>query len=192
MSLFGTTPPSAAAPEPASISRSSLFDDADDEVGGPRGSLSKPSLFAGDDSSGHASSPWDLPTPKKLSRVERLKTLLSAVEVPESYIDTFDALIEAGELTGSGVSLVGVSDLLRSSGISTNDQAHVLELVLPKGHGISEGVRRDEFNVLLALIGLGQEGEEISLDGVDVRRKSKRHSTLCACLSVQNGRVIFL
>jgi sorting nexin-8 len=170
MSLFGTTPPSAAAADPSSVSRSSLFED---ESGGPEASTSRSSLFANDDSSGPASSPWDLPTPKKASRAELVQQLLSATEVPESYIDTFDSLVEAGEVTGAGVSLKGVTNLLRSSSLSTKDQARVLEVLLPKGHELSGGLRRGEFNVLLALIGLGQEGEVISLDGVDERRKSK-------------------
>ena len=171
MSLFGSTPPSASAPHPASVSRNSLFDD---EPGlGATTATSKSSLFADDDVNAGAASPWDMPIPKKASRADLVKTLLPASDVPESYIDIFDAVIEAGDVTGSGVSLAGVNKLIESSGLSTRNQAQILELILPKNKDTGGGIRRGEFNVLLALIGLGQEGEDITLDGVDERRSSE-------------------
>ena len=53
------------------------------------------------------------------------------------------------------------------------DQAKILNLVLPGGQETSsDGLGRNEFNVLLALIGLAQEGEDITFDAVDERRNS--------------------
>ena len=44
--------------------------------------------------------------------------------------------------------------------------------IISSGGQLSD-LGRTEFNVLLALIGLAQEHEDITLDGVDERRKSQ-------------------
>jgi sorting nexin-8 len=113
-----------------------------------------------------------MPTPKKAARQNMLKTLLPPTSVPESYVDAFDTVLNANDKTGVGISLTGVKNILNTSNLSSDDQSRILNLVVPGGQENVNGLGRSEFNVLLALIGLGQEGEDITLDGVDERRRS--------------------
>jgi len=160
MSLFGSSPD-----EPARPQSKSLFDDEPTP-----GTASNASLFA-DDITTSDSSPWGMPTPKKAARDKLVKSLLPASDAPESYIDAYDSLLDAGERTGSVLSLNTATKVLQSTKISSGEQARLLQLVAPAGTE-STGLGRSEFNVLLALIGLSQEDEEATLDGVDERRKS--------------------
>ena len=160
MSLFGSSPE-----EPARPLSKSLFDDEPTP-----GTTSNASLFA-DDLNTDDSSPWGMPTPKKAARNELVKSLLPASDVPESYIDAYDAVLDAGERTGSGLSLNAAIKILQNTRMSPSEQGRIVHLVAPAGTDSTE-LGRSEFNVLLALIGLSQEGEEATLDGVDERRKS--------------------
>lgn len=67
-------------------------------------------------------------------------------------------------------------EVLAGSGLSASEQARILNLVvsgeLDSGR-TDIGVGRREFSVLLALVGLAQEGEELTFDAVDDRRKSE-------------------
>ncbi|KIY01251.1 uncharacterized protein Z520_02803 [Fonsecaea multimorphosa CBS 102226] len=156
MSLFGSSPT-----ETAPLNSKSLFGDE------PAPKQSTSSLFADDG----GDSPWSMPTPKKSARQNLVKNLLPATDVPESYVDAYDAVLHANERTGVGIGLAGIKRLLESSNLSEQEQTKILGLVIPGGQESANGVGRSEFNVLLALIGLGQEGEEITLDGVDERRR---------------------
>ena len=100
-----------------------------------------------------------------------IKNLLPARDVPGSYVDAYDTIIESGERTGMNLSAGAISKLLQNSNLSSSEQNRLLKVVSPAGHEHS-GLGRQEFNVLLALIGLAQEGEEATLDGVDERRSS--------------------
>ena len=112
-----------------------------------------------------------MPTPKKQNRQNCVKNLLPAAQVPDSYIDAYDNLLSAGEGRASGVSLTVVRKILQTSQISASDQDRILNTVLPAGQDSTSAIERGEFNVLLALIGLAQEDEEITLDSVDDRRR---------------------
>ena len=101
-----------------------------------------------------------------------MKTLLPATDVPESYVDAYDALLDSGDRVAGGVDLAGVKRLLQNSGISSEEQQKILTLIVPAGQDSTAGFGRGEFNVLVALVGLAQEGEDVTLDGVDERRKS--------------------
>jgi sorting nexin-8 len=114
-----------------------------------------------------------MPTPKKAARKEMVKNLLSATDVPESYIDAYDKLYDSQDRMGRGVGLSGARNILQSSRLDNSTQSQILNLVAPGGQEPADGLGRSEFNVLLALIGLGQEGEEATLDGVDERRRSR-------------------
>ncbi|KAL9075046.1 MAG: hypothetical protein Q9157_004161 [Trypethelium eluteriae] len=160
MSLFGDEPTSAP-----SQSKHSLFDDGT----APAAKLGS-GLFADDGETNE--SPWNFPTPKKPARGDLVKTLLPATDVPESYIDAYDTLLDSGDKVAGVVGLRGVRRLLQNSGISTEEQQRTLSLVVPAGQESTTGLGRGEFNVLVALVGLAQEGEEISLDGVDERRRN--------------------
>ena len=163
MSLFGTTPPELAHTSPDANSKSLFRDNT---------TTATPSLFA--DDAGDAS-PWSMPTPKKAARRELVKNLLPATDVPETYIDAYDAVLDSKDRVGAGVGLTGIKNILASSGLSAADQAKILNLVVPGGQESASGLGRSEFNVLLALIALGQEGDDITLDGVDERRGSEMH-----------------
>lgn len=168
MSLFGSSPTENEPPMAASLSRpksgaSTLFDD--DPL--PKASSS---LFADDDSGGHES-PWDMPTPRKQqSRGDLVRNLLSGVDVPDTYIETFDTVVREDGSAGK-VNAGGIAKLFANARLGADAQARIMSLVAPGGGEIT--VDRNEFNVLLALVGLAQEGEIISLDGVDERRRRK-------------------
>jgi sorting nexin-8 len=158
MSLFGDDDAVPSRPKPKQSS--SLFDD-DDKLASKSGS----SLFAEDDS------PWGLPAPKK-DRGSMVKSLLPAGQVPDSYIDAFDALLESGATAAQGVSIEGARKLLREANISSDAQATILGLVVAPGKE-DAGLGRSEFNVLFALLGLAQEGDDLTLDSVDERKTSE-------------------
>ena len=160
MSLFGDE-----SPAPASKSRLSLFDD-DDASPAPG---SKSSLFDNDNAPG--SSPWGIPTPKKAARGDLIKSLLPASDVPDNYIDLFDNVVNGGDGVGGKISAAGVTRVLSAGRLGADEQSRIMSLISSSGQ-LSD-LSRNEFNVLLALIGLAQEHEDITLDGVDERRRSQ-------------------
>jgi sorting nexin-8 len=160
MSLFGDE-----SPAPASKSRLSLFDD-DDASPAPG---SKSSLF--DDDNAPGSSPWGIPTPKKAARGDLIKSLLPASDVPDNYIDLFDNVVNGGDSVGGKISAAGVTRVLSAGKLGADEQSRIMSLISSSGQ-LSD-LSRNEFNVLLALIGLAQEHEDITLDGVDERRRSQ-------------------
>jgi sorting nexin-8 len=170
MSLFGTSPPNDSPSISASTigGSRSLFDDDEPVSTKAVGN----SLFSDDfSSSGGGGSPWDMPTPRKQqSRGDLLRNLLPASDVPDSYIETFDTVV-AEDGSGGKVIAAGVAKLFASARLSADKQAEIMTIVAPSGQDIALG--RNEFNVLLALVGLAQDGDIISLDGVDERRRSK-------------------
>lgn len=163
MSLFGSSPDEAAPISTSSKTRYTLFDDDDDN--NSAASKSKSSLFAEDDAQGA----WGMPTPKKAARGELVKSLLDGAEVPDSYIDVFDNLLKSDGSSGK-ISPAGVAKTLSAGNLSADAQSRIMSLVTSGGQ-LSD-LNRNEFNVLLALIGLSQENEDITLDGVDERRRS--------------------
>ncbi|CAP96888.1 Sorting nexin mvp1 [Penicillium rubens] len=163
MSLFGTSPEDPSAGDPAR-SKSSLFAD-EPATGGS-------SLFADDDGD-DSSSPWNAQhnTAKRTARRDLVRTLLPNTDVPESYIDAYDLILNSGDRVGSGIGLTSVREILSSSELTATDQSKILNLVASGDHESFSGLGRGEFNVLLALVGLAQEGEDLSFDAVDDRRK---------------------
>lgn len=168
MSLFGESPPNTLSFGATTQSKSLFGDEPAAKTSSTRESST--SLFADNNPN---DSPWSMPTPKKQNRQNFVKNLLQVTQVPDSYVDAYHILLNSGEKRGAGVSLTAVRKLLQTSGLSASDQDRILNIVLPAGQGSTGALERGEFNVLLALIGLGQEEEEISLDGVDERRKRK-------------------
>lgn len=163
MSLFGTSPEAGSQdPQTRSIFGADLTPAA--------GNSTTSSLFNDD---GPTDSPWSMPTPKRNARQNLVKNLLPANDVPESYIDAYDTILNSGERTGSGLSLTAVKSILSSSNLTATDQERISGFILSGDQGNFSGLGRSEFNVLLALIGLAQEGEDVTLDGVDERRRSK-------------------
>ncbi|EKV15871.1 Sorting nexin mvp1 [Penicillium digitatum PHI26] len=163
MSLFGTSPEDHPAGDSTRV-KSSLFAD-EPATGGS-------SLFADDDGD-DSSSPWNAQnnTAKRTARRDLARTLLPNTDVPESYIDAYDLILNSGDRVGSGIGLTSVREILSSSGLTATDQSNILNLVASGDHESFSGLGRGEFNVLLALVGLAQEGEDLSFDAVDDRRK---------------------
>ncbi|EME47436.1 hypothetical protein DOTSEDRAFT_41827 [Dothistroma septosporum NZE10] len=158
MSLFGDDI-DAPSSNTKSRPKSSLFDNE-------AGSGTKPhssSIFADGAAENNDDSPWGF-TPSKKSGAGRgglVKTLLADADVPELYIDTFDALQERGT-----VSRQDCEQLIKDSGVGSGDQTKIWNVI-----GQSERLQRSDFSVLFALIGLAKEHEELSLDAVDERRR---------------------
>ena len=166
MSLFGTSTkePSSSAPS-GNQSSKGLF--ADDKPATQHGS----SLFDEEDEEATEDSPWSMPTPKKAARGDPIKNLIPASAAPDSYINAFDAILESGNSVNGKITSAGVNTMLENSSIPKNDRVSILKLVAPQGLP-EDGLDRPTFNVLLALIGLAQEGEDVTLDSVDERKKS--------------------
>jgi len=143
----------------------------------------------GDDTQGDGNddtSPWGF-TPKRTpgrgngSR-STVQTLLANADLPEIYVDTFDSLQTAG-VVAVGQARV----LLEDCGTSPTTQGRIFDLVTSRGEVQELG--RGEFSVLLALVGLAQEGEEISLDSVDERRDKLPVPSLPSSLGAKGGKV---
>ena len=167
MSLFGSSPDESSLSKPPKPSKpKTLFEDEQ-----AAGAASNSSLF--DDQNGNGNSPWNMPTPKKSGRGDLVKTLLPASEVPESYIDAYDILVESGYKEEAGsISFSGARKIFEGSGLDGEEQNKIISVVTG-GQKPGGDLTRGQFNVLLALIGLAQEKEDATLDGVDERRKSK-------------------
>ncbi|KAK0623950.1 hypothetical protein B0T14DRAFT_191566 [Immersiella caudata] len=168
MSLFGSSPPEESAPIRSNNfadSRSSLFEDEP-----PMTKSTTSALFADDDSA--QDSPWEgLPTPRKQqTRTDLIRNLLPSSDVPESYIAAFDAVVaedgSAGRITSGGVART-----LAAAKLAADDQARIMGILAPGGGG-DVALNRNEFNVLLALVSLAQEGDSVTLDGIDERRRN--------------------
>ncbi|KAK4632098.1 Sorting nexin mvp1 [Fulvia fulva] len=157
MSLFGDDP-DAPSSNAQSKSKSSLFDDE-------AGSTSKTtlsSIFADNTAESNDDSPWGFtPSKKSGGRGSLVKSLLADADMPDLYVDTFDALQERGT-----VSRQDCEQLIKGSGVSAGDQSKIWNII-----GQGERQQRSEFSVFLALVGLAKEGEELSLDAVDERRR---------------------
>lgn len=127
-------------------------------------------LFADDDAN---DSPWDIPAPKKpQTRAELIRNLLPPSLIPDSYIEAFDKVFSEDGKAGK-ITAAGVTKTLAAAKLGADAQAKIMSIVGPENGSEELALDRSQFNVLLALIGLAQEGEPISLDGVDERRRSK-------------------
>jgi hypothetical protein len=168
MSLFGEPEADESPSMHSSFARSrqSLFDE---DSNNPSNSNS---IFQDDDLHGSGTaSPWDLPTPRKQhSRADILRNLLPASDAPDSYIETFDSVVRE-EGSGGKVTSGGVMRVLAAAKTGADDQARIMGIIAPGGGEVALG--RNEFNVFLGLVGLAQEHETISLDGIDERRRSE-------------------
>lgn len=176
MSLFGDDydgPPSRGSG--GGTGKSSLFDSPDPVPNGngttpaaAKQTATTTSMFgdpSADDDDG--SSPWASFTPRKNTRrsgAEVVRSLLSDAEVPEAYVDAWEAL-SAGK---GGVEEAEVRRALLSGGVGAEQGERIWSIVSANGEARVLG--RGQFWVLLALLGLAGEGEELGLDAVDERR----------------------
>lgn len=76
---------------------------------------------------------------------------------------------------GGGMSINGVRRVIEEGGLDEDVGMgkRIKEAIVGVGMGLGlgDGIRRGEFSVLLAMVGLAQEGEEVSIDAVDDRRR---------------------
>lgn len=177
MSLFGDD--YAGPPSRSGGAKSSLFDDSSAPTNGTsNGAASKPptssSMFgddpqpAADGDDDDASSPWAAFTPRKPTHragASVVRALLSDAEVPESYVEAWDALA-AGR---NGVEEAEARRVvIEGSGVRAEVGERIWSVV--SGGGESRVLGRGQCWVLFALVGLAREGEEVGLDAVDERR----------------------
>ncbi|KAF2863215.1 sorting nexin mvp1 [Piedraia hortae CBS 480.64] len=150
----------------------SLFGDTDESDGGPKSSLfannppptTKSTSMFGDTSTDDG--PWGFtPTKRSVGNRELIKSLLAEASIPDAYIDRFDQL-----QTNGSVPAEDCRKLLEDCSLELQQEERVWKLLSDNGNVPTLG--RSEFNVLLALIGLAQQGEETSLDGVDERKQN--------------------
>lgn len=131
---------------------------------------SRSSLFADPGFDDSAPSTWPSRRP---ASVEVVRTLLTSenADLPNIYTffyDSFATQFRSGD--GMGVSADGVRRLLDESEVDDENMERIWSIVMKGG---KESIGRDEFNVLLAFVGLAQEGDEVTIDGVDDRRKGE-------------------
>ncbi|KAK2748165.1 Sorting nexin mvp1 [Myotisia sp. PD_48] len=184
MSLFGTSPDDSGShlpkqpASPSSRTRSNLFTDESSSLFGVEEGFSEHNSSTAfnnfDNTAGgdhDSSSPWSMPSPRKSGgRQQIVRTLLPQKGIPEGYVDAYDALVEAkGGINGSGISVEEAKKLLSSTHLSEEEKTSILNTVTNDGK--QQTLERNEFNVFLALVGLAQEGEDITLDSVDERKK---------------------
>ncbi len=180
MSLFGTSPVEENAPSTPTRSRgggrgaAGLFDDDARPSSGDGGLFADNEQHGAPNDGNNADSPWDMPTPRKnQSRAELIRKLLPASDVPDSYIETFDTVVRQDGDDSGRVTSAGIAKVFATARIDTATQASIMTLLAAGGNASDLTLGRGEFSVLLALVGLAQEGDIISLDGIDERRTSQ-------------------
>ncbi|OAA53162.1 sorting nexin Mvp1 [Cordyceps fumosorosea ARSEF 2679] len=177
MSLFGTSPTEGDALSTPNRQRgrggAGLFDDDTHPPAGG-GGLFNDAEHHGEQGNGSAAdSPWDMPTPRKhQSRAELIRRLLPASDVPDIYIETFDTVVRQDGDASGRVTSGGIASIFATARIDADAQATIMSLLAAGGNASDLTLGRAEFNVLLGLVGLAQEGDIISLDGVDERRSN--------------------
>ncbi|ODQ55147.1 hypothetical protein SAICODRAFT_17546 [Saitoella complicata NRRL Y-17804] len=132
---------------------SALFGDDD-------GHRAPSSLFG---SSADEHDPWGLPVPKSRKR-RHVGSLLDGVTLPDIYEQAY---VAANPRPSGILPLSSLRTILDSSHLAPHVLNKLLTLVLPDDGEIGRG----EFVVAMALVGLAQEGEDVTLDGVHERRK---------------------
>jgi sorting nexin-8 len=162
MSLFGDDGPAPTSTPSRRPQSASLFDNPSTP------SARNSTLFADDDTHQATNDyPWGFTSSKRAAQSTLVKTLLPAGDVPEAYVDVYDRLLADEDVGAAGVSGDVARKVLKESSVDDEAERSILKTV-----GEGKVLGRGEVNMLLALIGLAQEGEEVTLDGVDERRKS--------------------
>lgn len=126
------------------------------------------SLFQDDNPQAGDDAGWGGFTPKKAGRGDQVKSLLANADVPDSYVDAYDALLATGQGNEGGVGIEGVRIVMSEAGLSEQKKAQIMRVVGERKTALG----RNEFFVVMALIGLAQEDDELSLDAVDDRKRS--------------------
>ena len=110
-----------------------------------------------------------------------IKSLLNQgnSNLPSVYGELYERVVGESSAPGfgGGVSVNGVRRVIEEGGLDEDVGVgrRIREAIVGVGMGVSlgDGIGRGEFSVLLAMVGLAQEGEEVSIDAVDDRRRRK-------------------
>lgn len=169
MSLFSSSPETTVFHTPSTSNKrtsNTLFEP--DNAKQKTDISASGSLFADDTSK--VNSDWGFPTAKRHSKVNLVDKLLPSDEVPQEYIEVFDLLLQGSGST-KAVPLSEIQQLLDTTELEPSTRKQILQIITSGGGAATKDFSRGEVNVLLALIGLAEEAEDLSLDAVDERRK---------------------
>ncbi|TQS38255.1 hypothetical protein Golomagni_01245 [Golovinomyces magnicellulatus] len=151
MSLFGTSPPGSVE-SAISKSQNSLFDD-DFSIVTP---VPKSFLFSGND---NISSQRQ----KKSVRKKAMRNLPQLSLVPKRYDEIFLKKRKHDSINDV-IKVDAIINVLAESRLFPQDERLILQKIFQESQ--PSDLTRNEFNVMLALIGLAQASEKITLDGV--------------------------
>ncbi|RKF78862.1 Sorting nexin mvp1 [Golovinomyces cichoracearum] len=172
MSLFGTSPPGSVE-SATSRSQNSFFKDGfgiersvpkpsrsqnsffEEDYGIER-SVPKPSLFTDDDNLSSQSR-------RKSVSKKAMRNLPQLSQVPKSYDEIF-VKTRRHDNINDVIKVDAIKNILAQSRLLPQDERLILQKIFQSSQ--PSDLTRDEFNVLLALIGLAQACEKITLDGV--------------------------
>lgn len=105
------------------------------------------------------------------------RTLLTAetAQIPSAYTQIYDKLV--GEFgSGYGVGTAAIAKVLDEAEVYDASRDRIWNTVVGK----KDSLAREEVWVALAMAGLVAEGEEVSIDAVDDRRRSERLRVHCS------------
>lgn len=155
MSLFGSPDvPTTTIPQK---SLSVLFGD-DSSVPGL-----KPSMFNEDKESSHEQ--WKFPVSDQSQRKELMMNLQPSWPIPE-YNEIFNTMSKDSD---DLIVREEVLKVLDCSGLNSDQKLLILKIIYHESE--TTRLTRNEFNVLLALIGLAQDYEDISLEKIYEKRQ---------------------
>lgn len=164
MSLFGSSPedntPSGSTQASAARGRSALFDE---DIVPPSSSL-----FEND---AHSDDPWSFSAPRTSRRVglDQLLTESNA-KIPEYYFSVFEVLLQQyPSRSRDAVSPDAIEKVLTEAELGNNSRDIVWNILGEK----KDAWNRSEIWALLCMVGLISEGEEVSMDSIDDRRRSE-------------------
>lgn len=123
--------------------------------GGGRASGGGGGLF-GDDAD-----PW-LPSPRK--KVD-IGSLLNDADIPDLYIDLFEAASR-----GNRLAMSELRQMMERANVTSSDQDRIAGLLNAQS---DTTLTRGQANVAFLLIALAQQGETLSMDAVDDRKRSR-------------------
>ncbi|CCU75177.1 sorting nexin mvp1 [Blumeria hordei DH14] len=155
MSLFGSSPDESFG---ASKLRNSLFDE-----GASHTPVSKSSIITYGDSpvSSHRRSI----SPDQVSSSKFVKRLIPSSAIPNRYVEIFESISQEDVSFNRKIDAAGIAKTFACSMLDKEVEQLILEILYAGNQTTS--LNRNEYSVLLALIGFAQERREISLDNVN-------------------------
>ena len=175
MSLFGSSPDESFG---TSKLRNSLFDE-----GASHTLVSKSSIITNGDSS--VSSQRRSISPDQVSSSKFVKRLIPSSAIPSRYVDIFDSISQEDDGFNGEINAAGIAKTFACSMLDKEVEQLILKVLYAGNQTTS--LDRNEYNVLLALIGFAQERREISLNNVN---QNIQNLPVPKILSLPNGSPI--